>query len=48
MQETKKDKKYIKHLIRIFMASCNPRERYFYGSQMLDNGGKLIIKETRN
>jgi len=42
------DKKYIKHLIKTFMITCNPPVRYFSGSLMLNNRGKLVLREPKN
>lgn len=42
------DKKYIKGLVEVFMSSCNPQSKQFYGSLMLERGGKLILREPKN
>jgi len=40
--------KYIANLVKVFLLSCNPPARRFYGSLMLNRGGKLILRVPKN
>ena len=41
-------KKQLKLFYSKFLQSCNPKPRQFYGSKMLANRGKLILREPKN
>lgn len=39
---------YILELTQHLIRHCNPKPRQFYGSLMLKNNGKLILKVPKN
>ena len=39
---------YTLRLYGHFIRHCNPEPKTFYDSLMLQNGGKLILKEPKN